>query len=168
MEYLKNEKIQKKRNVCKTIDEATTKTLPEYDILIASLLENLFPNSNNVSQYSIAMAGEYYKYFAGRCAKTEMTGAEVHNVISLAHDEFDRKIRDIIKHEKYEHFKIKLSKISNSFFNKSVKMLTPFKNGRWFSEKIANLGFTLFSFKNSNKSSINSSSKQLLFFVKFR
>jgi predicted KAP-like P-loop ATPase len=109
VESVLNEKIQKKRNVCKTIDEATTKTLPEYDILIASLLENLFPNSNNVSQYSIAMAGEYYKYFAGRCAKTEMTGAEVHNVISLVHDEFDRKIREIIKHEKYEHFKIKLS-----------------------------------------------------------
>ena len=109
VESVLNKKIQRKRNVCRTINEATTRTLPEYDVLIASLLEKLFPNGNNVSQYSIAMAGEYYKYFAGRCAKTEMTGAEVHNVISLAHDEFDRKIREIIKHEKYEHFKIKLS-----------------------------------------------------------
>lgn len=125
VESVLNEKIQKKRNVCKTIDEATTKTLPEYDILIASLLENLFPNSNNVSQYSIAMAGEYYKYFAGRCAKTEMTGAEVHNVISLAHDEFDRKIREIIKHEKYEHFKIKLS---NYFLTQTISTIDVLHN----------------------------------------
>lgn len=125
VESVLNEKIQKKRNVCKTIDEATTKTLPEYDILIASLLENLFPNSNNVSQYSIAMAGEYYKYFAGRCAKTEMTGAEVHNVISLVHDEFDRKIREIIKHEKYEHFKIKLS---NYFLTQTISTIDVLHN----------------------------------------
>lgn len=125
VESVLNEKIQKKRNVCKTIEEATTKTLPEYDILIASLLENLFPNSNNVSQYSIAMAGEYYKYFAGRCAKTEMTGAEVHNVISLVHDEFDRKIREIIKHEKYEHFKIKLS---NYFLTQTISTIDVLHN----------------------------------------
>ena len=108
VESVLNEKIQTKRNVCKTIDEATTKILPEYDVLIASLLENLFPNSNNVSQYSIAKAGEYYKYFAGRCAKTEMTGAEVHNVIQLTHCEFHNRLVEIIQSRKYEHFKIKL------------------------------------------------------------
>lgn len=125
VESVLNKKIQKKRNVCRTIDEATTRTLPEYDILIASLLENLFPNSNNVSQYSIAMAGEYYKYFAGRCAKTEMTGAEVHNVISLAYNEFDRKIREIIKNEKYKHFKIKLS---NYFLNQTISTIDVLHN----------------------------------------
>lgn len=125
VESVLNEKNQKKRNLCKTIEEATTKTLPGYDILIASLLENLFPNSNNVSQYSIAMAGEYYKYFAGRCANTEMTGAEVHNVISLVHDEFDRKIREIIKHEKYEHFKIKLS---NYFLTQTISTIDVLHN----------------------------------------
>jgi hypothetical protein len=107
-ELVTNGKRQKKRDICMTIDEATTKTLPGYDMFVASLLESLFPNGHNLSQYSIAKTGEYYKYFAGRCAKTEMTGAEVHNVISSPHNEFDSRIREIIKNKKYEHFKIKL------------------------------------------------------------
>ena len=125
VEVIVDKNIQKKRNLCKTIDEATMRTLPETDILIASLLERLFPNRNNVSQYSIALVGEYYKYFAGRCAKTEMTGAEAHNVISLAHNEFNRKIREIIKNKKYEHFKIKLS---NYFLTQTISTIDVLHN----------------------------------------
>lgn len=120
VEVIVDKNIQKKRNVCKTIDEATMKTLPETDMLIASLLERLFPNRNNVSQYSIALVGEYYKYFAGRCAKTEMTGAEVHNLISLTHIAFESKICEIIKNKKYEHFKVKLS---NYFLNETISTI---------------------------------------------
>lgn len=120
VEVIVDKNIQKKRNLCKTIDEATMRTLPETDILIASLLERLFPNRNNVSQYSIALVGEYYKYFAGRCAKTEMTGAEVHNLISLTHNAFESKICEIIKNKKYEHFKVKLS---NYFLNETISTI---------------------------------------------
>lgn len=98
----------KKTTKCVTLHEAIACSVPDKEELIIILLERLFPSTTS-SCHSVSMCNkdEYFKYFSGRYACFEMTGAEAYDIIRQPNDEFRLSIEMIQRDEKFTCFQRK-------------------------------------------------------------
>lgn len=108
VEKIVNGVDQKRQTKCVTLHEAMVHSVPDKEELIVTLLERLFPSTTS-SCYSVSMCNkdEYFKYFSGRYACFEMTGAEAYNIIRKPKEEFQLAVANIQRDKKYTCFQRK-------------------------------------------------------------
>ena len=81
----------------RTLDEALKMTEISSNIIVPILLDRLFGSPRQKGEYSICRCNVYFLYFTGRFESTKLSTAESVNIINLSLEDYENKLKQLIK-----------------------------------------------------------------------
>lgn len=132
--------IEEKR----TLDEALEMTKITSDIIVSALLDRLFGSPRQKGVNSICRSNAYFLYFTGRFESTKLSTAESVNIISLMQEEYENKLKQLLKTNQLNSF---LNNFSYAYSKSKISREEAMK-------KFYNLQKKQYQYRKDNDSSI--------------
>jgi hypothetical protein len=93
----------------KTLPDARENALPTNNDIVASLIWELFSDTNDGDTSHLFYKYEYFKYFAGYYRKGEFSDSDAMAIMNLSEEDYSNKVCEIVEHDCQEEFIHKLS-----------------------------------------------------------
>lgn len=88
----------------RTLDEALEMNKITSDIIVSTLLDRLFGSPRQKCDNSICRSNVYFLYFTGQFESTKLSTAESVNIISLSQEEYENKLKQLLKTNQFNAF----------------------------------------------------------------